>query len=181
MPYRAVLLASWLTFMVVWAATARKANPSRRGTLWRRGVRLRLFIFVLAVVLARRFGLRLLRQTTGLVAVVGCALCVAGIACAVWARFSLGKNWGMPMSIRQKPELVTRGPYAFVRHPIYTAMTFALIGSALVLPAYWALVPLFVVYFVVSARREEQDMLAEFPEQYGAYRKRSKMFVPFLF
>ncbi len=179
--YGSVLLACWLTFILVWLFTSRKAKPSRRRTRFNPGTAMRVVLLVIAAFLARHFHLAAFRPASGAVAAAGCAVCAAGVAFAVWARLSLGENWGMPMTLRQNPELVTRGPYAFVRHPIYTGMTFAIVGTALVVPPYWTLAAIFVVYFVYSALREEKDMLAQFPEQYGAYKKRSKMFVPFLF
>jgi protein-S-isoprenylcysteine O-methyltransferase Ste14 len=179
--YVVVLLASWFCFCVIWAVTARKAKPSRRRGRFHRARALRFVLALAAFFLARRVEPSLFRVTSGAAAAVGCAVCAGGMAFAAWARLSLGENWGMPMTLREHPELVIRGPYAFVRHPIYTGMTVAIIGTALVVPPYWALVIAFVVYFAYSARREEEDMLAEFPEEYAAYRRRTRWFIPFLF
>jgi protein-S-isoprenylcysteine O-methyltransferase Ste14 len=55
-----------------------------------------------------------------------------GIALAIWARVHLGRNWGMPMTQKAEPELVTSGPYRFVRHPIYSGLLAWLLGTALV-------------------------------------------------
>ena len=113
---------------------------------------------------------------------VGVASCVLGFGFAFWARASLGRNWGMPMSLRQGHELVTSGPYAFVRHPIYTGIMLAMIGSALVVSLLWVLAfPLYFAYFIFSARTEEKMMLAQFPDAYPSYRRRTKMLIPFLF
>lgn len=51
---------------------------------------------------------------------IGADLFVAGIAVAIWAHIHLGRNWGMPMTQKTEPELVTSGPYRVVRHPIYS-------------------------------------------------------------
>ncbi|HET7131622.1 MAG TPA: isoprenylcysteine carboxylmethyltransferase family protein, partial [Gammaproteobacteria bacterium] len=91
-----------------------------------------------------------------------------------------GRSWGMPMTLHEKPELVTLGPYRYVRHPIYTGMAAMVIGTTLVLPM---LVPWCVgmlIYMIVSARREERDMAQRFPDAYPEYRQRSRMFVPFV-
>lgn len=180
-PALAFLLATWLVFWLVWLVTSRKAKPSRRHARWHPARALRIALVIAVLFLAKHVDRSLFRVTTGAVAALGCALCAAGIGFAIWARLSLGDNWGMPMTLREQPELVTRGPYAFVRHPIYTGMTFAMLGTALVVPPYWALVVACCVYFGFGARREEKDMLAQFPEQYAAYRRRTKMFFPFLF
>lgn len=112
---------------------------------------------------------------------VGAVLCALGVGLAIWARVYLGRNWGMPMSRKERPELVTTGPYAFVRHPIYTGIILAILGSAVAETILW-LIPLAVTlaYLLYSARSEERLMLQEFPEQYPAYQKQTKMLVPFL-
>ena len=180
-PYLTFLGACWLLGCLVWLVTSLKAKPSRPRARWHPARAMRIAVLVVALLIAKHVRPAFLHLTTGPLAALGCALCAAGIAVAIWARFSLGDNWGMPMTMREQPDLVMRGPYRFVRHPIYTGMTLAMIGSALVVPPYWSLVLAFVVYFTYGARREEKDLLAQFPEQYAAYRRRTKMFVPFLF
>jgi protein-S-isoprenylcysteine O-methyltransferase Ste14 len=180
-PYLTFLGACWLVGCGVWLVTSLKAKPSRPRARLHPARLMRVAFLVAALFIAKRVHPAFFRLTTGPVAVLGCALCAAGVAFAIWARLSLGDNWGMPMTMREQPDLVTRGPYRFVRHPIYTGMTLAMLGSALVVPPYWTLVLAFSIYFTYGARREEKDMLAQFPEQYAAYRQRTKMFVPFLF
>lgn len=110
------------------------------------------------------------------------AVCTAlGIGLAIFARAYLGRNWGVPMSRKENPELVTGGPYAFIRHPIYAGVILAMLGSMIGESVYWTLpLILFGAYFIYSARREEQLMSTQFPEQYPSYIKRTKMFVPFV-
>ena len=85
----------------------------------------------------------------------------------------------MPMSTKENPELVTTGPYAFVRHPIYTGILLAMLGTAIGENVSWLLpLLLFGGYFIYSARREEELMLRQFPEQYPAYMRRTNMLVP---
>ena len=86
------------------------------------------------------------------------------------------------MSLRQGHELVTSGPYALVRHPIYTGIMLAMIGAAVTLSFLWLILfTLYFAYFIVSARTEEKMMLAQFPDTYPAYRRRTKMLIPFVF
>jgi len=87
----------------------------------------------------------------------------------------------MPTSKQENPELVTTGPYALVRHPIYGGMLVAMLGSAIGQSVLW-LLPL-IVYapsFIRSARREEKLLLEQFPERYRAYMQRTKMLLPFV-
>ncbi len=189
--YRWAIGALWLIFILVWLISATGAKRSQRDPgWWRANVGLRLIVFVLIVLALRvpvmthtwhtaRHYLVTFDPRLGLAGVILCAL---GVALAIWARAYLGRNWGLPMSRKEQPELVTSGPYAYVRHPIYSGILLGMIGSALAESVLW-LIPLaiFGAYFVYSARSEERIMAQAFPEQYAAYRQRTKMLVPFLF
>jgi len=187
--YRWLIPAFWLLFIAYWAVMAFGAKRNLGSAAgWRRQIGARLLI-IAAVLLVLRFpgSRRAVREMMAyrpgeLLSLIGAAICGLGVAFAIWARTVLGRNWGMPMSRKQDPELVTRGPYAYVRHPIYTGVLFALLGSAIGQNLVW-LLPLVpaVAYFVYSARQEERLMLQQFPVQYGAYMKRSKMLLPFLY
>ena len=112
---------------------------------------------------------------------VGALCAVLGVAFAVWARVYLASNWGMPMTLRENPKLVTTGPYRYVRHPIYTGVILALFGSTVVSGTWWALIFIAsVFYFTVSAFQEERDLVEKFPDTYPAYKARTKMLIPFV-
>ena len=114
-------------------------------------------------------------QWTGLV------LCLAGFLFAIWARLYLGGNWGVPMSLREQHELVTTGPYARVRHPIYSGLLLAGLGTVLTLGMQWLPAMVLVgVFFVLSARTEEKMLSEQFPDAYPSYRRRTKMLIPFV-
>jgi protein-S-isoprenylcysteine O-methyltransferase Ste14 len=93
---------------------------------------------------------------------------------------ALGRSWGMPMTLRDKQDLVTHGPYAYVRHPIYTGMAAMAVGTALAYPIMLLWAAIMVAYVLISALREERDMVQLFPDTYPAYKQRSKMLVPFV-
>jgi protein-S-isoprenylcysteine O-methyltransferase Ste14 len=110
---------------------------------------------------------------------IGVALCLLGFGLAINARRHLGRNWGLPMSRKDQPELVTSGPYALIRHPIYTGLSLAMLGSAMGVNVFGLLLLGPVgAYFIYSARREEAVMLQLFPEQYRAYKTRTGMLAP---
>jgi protein-S-isoprenylcysteine O-methyltransferase Ste14 len=114
--------------------------------------------------------------------VVGVILVVAGLGLAVWARVFIGGNWGMPMTQKKAPELVTSGPYRFVRHPIYSGLLLAGLGTALANNLYWLIAwGALALYFLYAARSEERFLVASFPARYPAYRARTKMLIPFVF
>ena len=86
-------------------------------------------------------------------------------------RVYLGRNWGMPMTRKADPELVTSGPYHKIRHPIYTGIILAMVGTTIAVSLYW-LVAVFVIgaYFIYSAVVEERSMTQLFPDTYPAYK-----------
>ena len=181
--YITIVAVCWVVFLVSWAIFAMTLRSSGRSNVTPRARGIRL-LFVIAIFLAIGYGQSLTLRPFGRftldVAGAGAALCIVGLAFAIWARVALGRNWGMPMTQHENPELVTSGPYRFVRHPIYTGLSAMMIGTALVHP--WAALPCvgMVAYTVYSARREERDMEQRFPGTYAEYKRRSKMLVPFL-
>ena len=88
----------------------------------------------------------------------------------------------MPMSRRQEPDLVTTGPYRFVRHPIYTGIILAMIGTALAISLFGLIVVAVVAsFFAYSASREEHFLAEEFPATFPDYKARTKLLIPFVF
>jgi protein-S-isoprenylcysteine O-methyltransferase Ste14 len=189
-PYSGVIRTLWLVLFAYWmvAAIGAKRNVGRRRAWKESGIRLAIIVFLLYAM----GKMPIVRQTLQsaqayvvarpLVGAAGVALCVLGIGLAIWARVHLGRNWGMPMSAKENPELITTGPYRFVRHPIYTGILVAMLGSVLGESVFWALpLVLFGAFFVYSARREEALMIRQFPDQYPAYMQRSNMLLPCIF
>lgn len=178
----------WLLFLGYWAISAVGAKKSAPRSLWLGvGFRLAIVLAILLLLRVQAFGrfFRSLGRHGALPGaaggILGVALCVVGMGLAIWARAHLGRNWGPPMSVKENPELVTTGPYAYVRHPIYAGLWLMLLGSGIAQSAS-LLVGLIVVgaYFFYSARTEEKMMLQRFPDDYRAHMKRTKMFVPFV-
>jgi protein-S-isoprenylcysteine O-methyltransferase Ste14 len=185
-----IILILWLIFLVFWLVSATGAKHSVHDGSWWKDALFRL-ILIAAILLplgALRFG-NLLGNVgsyeTGTSRIVlgsiGVFFCVSGMALAILARIYIGRNWGMPMTRRENPELVTTGPYAYVRHPIYTGMLLAVLGTVLVSGIPWLITFVFIcAYFVYSAKTEEKQMLQQFPKAYPEYRKRVKALIPFI-
>ena len=113
---------------------------------------------------------------------IGLAIFVLGLALAIWARVYIGRNWGMQMSQKADPELVTTGPYRSIRHPIYSGIILAMIGTTIAASLYWLVaVVLIGAYFTFSAITEERFMASSFPETYPEYKRSTKMLIPFVF
>ncbi|KOF20954.1 methyltransferase [Ensifer adhaerens] len=96
----------------------------------------------------------------------------------------LGRNWSITLEIRDKHELISRGPYAFVRHPMYTSFMLMGLGQALLLSNWVAgLAGLvgFAVLFFLRVDKEERMMLEIFGPEYRDYMQRTKRIVPYLY
>jgi len=110
----------------------------------------------------------------------GAALTLAGLLFTVQARVYLGRNWSGTVTIKQDHELITGGPYRFVRHPIYSGLLLAFIGTALA-RAEWRgvlAVALTFLAFLRKLRIEEQWMREQFGVAYEDYARRVAALVP---
>jgi protein-S-isoprenylcysteine O-methyltransferase Ste14 len=179
-----VIGAGWVVFWICWLAASAGAKPGRSGRgNWTRLAGFRVAIVVIGLLLVR---FRVLKGhtvvTDPVLWGVGLAIWVLGLALAIWARLYIGRNWGMPMSQKEDPELVTTGPYRTIRHPIYTGILLAIIGTTIAISLYW-LVAVAVVgaYFIYSAFVEERNMTRLFPAAYPEYKASTKMLIPFIF
>ncbi len=184
-----VIGVGWVIFWVGWFAASAGAKRGQRGRgNWARFAGVRVVLILVVVLLVR---LRVLKgHGVGYVGYVrdpvlwgvGLAIWVLGLGLAVWARIYLGRNWGMPTSTKEDPELVTSGPYRTIRHPIYTGILLAVIGSAIAISVWWLIaVALIGGYFIYSAFVEEHNMTRLFPSAYPEYQQSTKMLIPFIF
>ncbi|HVN44636.1 MAG TPA: isoprenylcysteine carboxylmethyltransferase family protein [Steroidobacteraceae bacterium] len=112
---------------------------------------------------------------------IGVALVAGGLAFAIWARWHLGANWSGTVTVKQDHELIRSGPYAWVRHPIYTGLLTALLGTAIASATVHAALGLvfIAVAFIYKSRVEEGFMRETFPEEYRRYSAQVPALVPF--
>jgi protein-S-isoprenylcysteine O-methyltransferase Ste14 len=112
----------------------------------------------------------------------GAALTAAGLLFTVWARVHLGRNWSGIVTIKQDHELVTSGPYRFVRHPIYSGLLLALTGSALARAEWRGVVAVALAFAALwrKLRYEERWMRERFGGAYEAYARRVAALVPWI-
>ena len=117
------------------------------------------------------------------VAWLGLAITIGGCAFAIWARATLGSNWSSMVTVKQNHELILRGPYALVRHPIYTGLLLALAGTAIAVGEVRALIGLGFAFatFLWKSAAEEKFMREQFSADYARYRQRVKRLIPFVF
>lgn len=180
----------WLLFMGYWLVAALRAKRSVRSPANWGGMLLRATLIYGTVALFQLAPLydagTAFERWSGFgqrpAAVdLGIGLCGLGLALAVWARLHLADNWGVPMSLRDQHELITSGPYAVLRHPIYTGLLIALLGSAFAEGSIsFALFIVFAIYFTYCAHREDRALSEKFAPRYDEYRRRTKMLVPYV-
>jgi hypothetical protein len=113
---------------------------------------------------------------------ISLVLTVLGLSLAIWARVVLGTNWSGTVTYKENHELIVRGPYAYVRHPIYSAMLLMFLGTALAVGTVGGLsgFPILFVSFWIKYRQEEALMIEHFGDQYLAYMKRVRAVIPFV-
>jgi protein-S-isoprenylcysteine O-methyltransferase Ste14 len=194
--YDTIILVSWAAFLLVWGVSAFFVKQDVRGggyaAAWQRYWMLRLVAAAIVIFAAVRLGRRA-GSSGGVLFSRGiftpslaldwtsAALTAIGIGFAIWARVYIGRNWSPRPAVKEHHELVTTGPYAYVRHPIYTGILLAAFGSALIGTIIGIGMFIFIsIVFALRIDKEEKIMLELFPEQYSEYQKHTKRLVPFV-
>jgi protein-S-isoprenylcysteine O-methyltransferase Ste14 len=181
------LKITWAVLIVVWiigAFTAKRA--ARRESLVSRLGLLAMVVAEYYVLLwvVRYFGIANRRFLPDLdpYRALGLAVTVAGVGFAIWARLTLGRNWSGTVTVKQDHELIRTGPYALVRHPIYTGITLAAVGTTIFDGRIGSLILVIAALSVVihKMRIEEQFMTEQFGSDYTSYRQNTKALVPFV-
>jgi protein-S-isoprenylcysteine O-methyltransferase Ste14 len=186
--YPALVGILWLAWLAYWIVSARNVKAvSRRETA---ASRLSYTILLLAGGLLMGshnipvpwLNARLLPRTLP-VYWTGIAALAAGLIVAVWARGRLGGNWSATVTIKDGHDLIRTGPYAWVRHPIYSGLLLALLGTAITIGEWRAFVALafFAASFVFKLRLEERFLGEAFGEDYTQYRAEVPALVPFVY
>jgi protein-S-isoprenylcysteine O-methyltransferase Ste14 len=186
--YESFFPVVWIAFLIYWQIKATNTKATQRLEPAASRI-LRVFIFLIAIVLlsTTRIPLRWLYLplwSSGFWPFwLGAALTVAGILFAVWAREHLGRNWSRSVTIKQGHELITTGPYAVVRHPIYTGILTGFLGMAIAISQLRGFIVLVLIFlaFWIKLRMEEKWMRSQFGETYAAYVRQTAAVVPYLF
>jgi protein-S-isoprenylcysteine O-methyltransferase Ste14 len=182
-----IISACWILFAVIWllAAFATKQSVYRESRLQR--MRYVIPILLGGFLLAKGHRLsdplnhRVIPHVEAL-AWTGVVLCIAGFAFCIWARFTLGRNWSGVVTLKRGHELISDGPYALVRHPIYTGLLTMFVATVIVLGHVAGIIamPFVFVSLWIKLRYEEKLMLKQFPNEYAAYQQRVKRIIPFI-
>jgi len=185
--YVVPLAALWLAWFAYWMVAARDVKATRRRESAATFLLNRVFVIIGALLLffpdpplhwlAQRF------IPPGIAAYgLGLIMVAIGLGFAVWARVYLGRNWSATVTVKQDHELVRSGPYALVRHPIYSGILFALVGTAVAIGEWRGLLAFaaIAVGFLFKIGAEERFMGETFGEQYARYRAEVPALIPFV-
>jgi protein-S-isoprenylcysteine O-methyltransferase Ste14 len=185
--YKSFFPVVWIFFFLYWQIKAANTKTTQRLEPAASRI-LRVFIFLIAIVLLSTTRIPLPWLYLQLWPVgfwpfwLGAAVTIVGLLFAVWAREHLGSNWSRSVTIKQGHELITTGPYAVVRHPIYTGILTGFLGMAIAISQVRGFI-VFVLFFLVfwiKLRMEEQWMRSQFGEAYATYAHQTAALVPYL-
>lgn len=183
--YESIFPALWIGFLLYWQIKAANTKMTTRfESAGSRIVRSVVFLIAIALLSLPHIPLPWLYRPIAPYSLwmfwLGAAITAAGLLFAIWARHDLGANWSRSVTIKQDHELITSGPYRLVRHPIYTGLLLAFLGSAIAITQYRGLVALVLVFISLwyKLRLEERWMREQFGESYDAYSRHTSALVP---
>jgi protein-S-isoprenylcysteine O-methyltransferase Ste14 len=180
-----VIKGLWILFGLYWLVSALRLKKTKKRESWLQRLLYVLPLFVASSLLSRPeahygwLGGRFVPDTAA-VRWTGVLLTAAGVAIAVWARFHLGANWSGVVTLKEGHELIRTGPYTRIRHPIYTGILLALLGTAVAMGEVRGLLAVAITWlsFYLKARREEAFLAQEFGPRFAEHQLHTGMFLP---
>lgn len=187
MNYWNIVAVCWVVFWLYWTVSGLRVPTPKRSVSWSFTVLNTALLYSGFVLVLHRgidispLSIRLV-PATGWIHASATLLVVFGIAFAIWSRYTLGASWSATVRILANQHVVRTGPYSLVAHPIYTGISLAMFGSALVGGTLGNALgfALIVASFVSKGRLEERVMFTEFGAAYSAYRHGVKFLIPFI-
>jgi protein-S-isoprenylcysteine O-methyltransferase Ste14 len=168
----------WWTWVAYWYISAIGVRPAKRALSGWSRLRLILEIVVaIWLVSTNRFqGTWLGAEILPLSIIqfwIGAVVATGGLGFSVWARVHLGEYWSGNVTLKEGHRLIRSGPYALVRHPIYTGILFGMLGSAIAIDQVRGIVAVAIVFvsFLRKMRKEEEWLTEEFGEEYLKYKR----------
>jgi protein-S-isoprenylcysteine O-methyltransferase Ste14 len=175
----------WIVFAAYWAIgalktrrTAKKESFTARYSIMT--IEIVGFYLLLSGDAAIGFlGRRVLLRTLEL-RVFGVVLLWAGIALALWARWHLGQYWSGRITIKEGHKLIRTGPYARLRHPIYSGLVLAVIGTAIEVDQWRGIAAVCIVLlgFWIKGRREETLLTKQFGAEFEEHLRATGFLLP---
>jgi protein-S-isoprenylcysteine O-methyltransferase Ste14 len=177
--------ALWILFAVYWLVSAFRRKKTKQRESW--GQRFRYTLPLLAAFYLQSrpeahygwLGARFVPASEA-AGWFGVVLTAAGVAIAFWARWHLGANWSGVVTLKEGHELIRSGPYRSIRHPIYTGILLALLGTAVAMGEVRGLLAVAIAWlsFYMKARREESFLTQEFGPGFAEHQRHTGMFLP---
>jgi protein-S-isoprenylcysteine O-methyltransferase Ste14 len=185
--YAFLLPALWVADCIYWWAMGRRVKAAERiEPANPRLLRLVLMVTAIALLVLPAFPIPILNARFlppgSWPFWLGAALTADGLLFAVWVRRHLGTNWSRAVTIKQGHELITTGAYAVVRHPIYTGLLLALLGSAIARAEWRGLLAVLLAFITLyrKLKLEESWLHSQFGASYDAYSRRVAALIPYL-
>lgn len=185
-PSNYLLQGLWIAFCAIWIVGMLRGKQVARRSSLASELSHRVFLIPAILLTLTPFHpspLDLVVVTFGRgTRLAGEGMVALGLAFAVWARITLGGNWSASVTVKENHQLTRTGPYALVRHPIYTGLLLMFLGTALAGGTLGALlgVPLALISFKIKSRIEEGVMREQFGDDYAAYAREVRALVPYV-
>lgn len=183
------LKITWLIVLTYWFISGLRAKKvDHQETFFKRFVQywLPLIIAILLLGPGEWFGHSWLRENfvehTNFVGIIGLVISVIGAIIACTSRYLLGKNWSLSVQKKENHQLIQRGIYKIVRHPIYTGLLLLFIGNAIIVGDYRAIIAVLIVFVSLwlKLKKEEKLLTETFGAKYTEYKNQTKALIPYL-
>jgi protein-S-isoprenylcysteine O-methyltransferase Ste14 len=175
----------WFAWCILWLLMASWSKPSKRREFpWQRLEHVIPMLIGFLLIYNHNFAWSWLAERivpqNSFVAATGLALTASGLIFAVWARIALGSNWSGTVTIKTGHNLIRRGPYRWIRHPIYTGLLGSMMGTVMLQGEVRAFLGFALVLLALyrKAKREERFLSEEFGEGFVEHTKHTGMFLP---
>lgn len=187
-PYWEIISICWIVFSIYWAIRGIRRRRSKRKaalifTVLNNGL---LYVGFILVLLGRSvpssLSLLFLPQAIP-IHITGTVFVIVGIGFAIWSRQLLRNNWNRDVVIMEDQQFIHSGPYAIVRHPIYTGILLALFGTTLVASTIGSILGFVLALLSLwqKACMEEQLLTTEFGQLYANYQREVRFLIPFIY
>ena len=176
----------WSLFILVWIVSAFSVKPMIERQSWTGRLATFAFLTLTFMLLLGKipwWGINTRIWPSGrALRILGCIIAFMGLVVSIWSRFSLGPNWSATVTYREGHELVQRGPYRFVRHPMYTGFLLMIAGTGVNLGTVSSLGALVICFIGMWWKliKEEIMLSRHFPNAYHRYKSHTKALIPFV-
>jgi protein-S-isoprenylcysteine O-methyltransferase Ste14 len=175
----------WIVFVLYWIVSAIRTRDTLQTESFASRYAILLIEVAGFVLLFRHsagigfLGNRFMHRTLAS-AIVGSILTWMGIGLAIWARYHLAEYWSARITIKEDHQLIRTGPYARLRHPIYSGIVLAAIGSAVVIDQWRCVlgVCLVLIGYCIKARKEETMLTQQFGDAFREHQKHAGFLIP---